>query len=65
MSEEILRALMQLFALIVKQDEGVQEKEYLFVKQFLYRQLGEDVAGEYLELFEEFAEVDPENIGEG
>ncbi len=63
MSEEILRALMQLFALIVKQDEGVQEKEYLFVKQFLFRQLGEDSAGEYLSLFEEFAEIDPDNIG--
>ncbi len=63
MSEEILRALMQLFALIVKQDEGVQEKEYHFVKQFLNTQLGEDSAGEYLKLFEDFAEIDPEHIG--
>ncbi len=58
MSEEILRALMQLFALIVKQDEGVQEKEYLFVRDFLIRQLGEDSAREYMKLFEEFAEID-------
>ncbi len=64
MSEEILRALMQLFALIVKQDEGVQEKEYHFVKQFLFRQLGEEEAGEYLRLFEEFAEIDPDRIGQ-
>jgi hypothetical protein len=27
MSEEILKALMQLFALIIKQDGGVEEKE--------------------------------------
>ncbi len=64
MSEEILRALMQLFALIVKQDEGVQEKEYHFVRHFLQSQLGEDSAGEYLKLFEEFAEIDPEQIGQ-
>ena len=63
MSEEILRALMQLFALIVKQDEGVQEKEYHFVRRFLIDQLGEDTAEEYLRLFEEFAEIDPANLG--
>ncbi len=63
MSEEILRALMQLFALIVKQDEGVQEKEYHFVRQFLNTQLGEDSAGEYLKLFEDFAEIDPGQLG--
>ncbi len=58
MSEEILKALMQLFALVVKQDEGVQEKEYLFVRNFLFRQLGEEAAEEYLKQFEKFAEID-------
>ncbi len=61
MSEEILRALMQLFALVVKQDEGVQDKEYLFVRDFLIQQLGEDSAREYIKLFEEFAEIDHVN----
>ena len=58
MSEEILKALMQLFALIVKQDKGVQDQEYLFVRDFLIRRLGEDSAREYIKLFEEFAEID-------
>jgi len=39
-SEEILRALMQLFAIITKQDGGVEEKEKIYVKSFLLQQLG-------------------------
>ena len=62
MSEEILKALMQLFALIVKQDQGVQEKEIRFVRRFLLQQLDEDTAGEYLSLFNEFAEIDKKGV---
>ena len=40
MSEEILKALMQLFALITKQDGGIGQKETDYVKRFL-----EQVAG--------------------
>jgi ABC-type multidrug transport system ATPase subunit len=58
MSEEILKALMQLFALIVKQGSGVQEKEVAFVKNFLTLQLNESAVDEYLSLFYEFAELD-------
>ena len=34
MSEEILKALMQLFGIITKQDGGVTEKERLYVERF-------------------------------
>ena len=53
MSEEILRALMQLFALIVKQDEGVLSGERAYVESFLHQQLNQETAGEYLKLFDE------------
>ena len=35
MSEEILKALMQLFALIIKQDGGVEEKREELCRNFL------------------------------
>ena len=35
MSEEILKALMQLFAIIAKQDEGVESNERDYVVNFL------------------------------
>ncbi len=53
MSEEILRALMQLFALIVKQDEGVLSGERAYVESFLNQQLNRETADEYLKLFDE------------
>jgi ABC-type multidrug transport system ATPase subunit len=52
MSEEILKALMQLFGLIAKQDEGVQESEIEFVKNFLNQQLTSEVVDEYFALFQ-------------
>lgn len=51
MSEEILKALMQLFAIITKQDGGVEEKEKSYVKSFLVQQLGETGTDEYFSLF--------------
>ncbi len=51
MSEEILKALMQLFAIIVKQDEGVEESEITYVKNFLTQQLNAEDVEEYLSLF--------------
>ncbi|NOY36132.1 MAG: ATP-binding cassette domain-containing protein [Chlorobi bacterium] len=51
---------MQLFALIVKQDEGVQKKEIEYVRAFLLQQLDEETAGEYLALFKEFAGIGSE-----
>jgi ABC-type multidrug transport system ATPase subunit len=51
MSEEILKALMQLFAIIAKQDEGVVQQEEKFVKTFLASQLSKSQVNEYMDLF--------------
>lgn len=58
MSEEILKALMQLFAIIAKQDEGVELNEREYVKNFLTQQLNDEAVDEYLSLFDYFAEYD-------
>ncbi|MDX2429449.1 MAG: ATP-binding cassette domain-containing protein, partial [Bacteroides sp.] len=55
MSEEILRALMQLFALITKQDGGSGEKEIEYVKRFLVQQIGVESAMVYLQIYRENA----------
>ncbi|MDR3094275.1 MAG: ATP-binding cassette domain-containing protein [Bacteroidales bacterium] len=55
MSEVILKALMQLFALIVKQDSGVSGNERKYVEHFLTKQLRREVAAEYLQLFDKYA----------
>ena len=39
MSEESLRAMMELFALIVKQDGGMLQSEMNYVSDFLNKQL--------------------------
>lgn len=62
MSEEILKALMQLFAIIGKQDEGVELSEREYVKAFLTSQLNDEAVKEYLALFDSFAGLD--NNGE-
>jgi hypothetical protein len=56
MSEEILKALMQLFALITKQDGGISQQEINYVKRFLEQQIGVDSAREYLQLYRDTAE---------
>lgn len=55
MSEEILKALMQLFAIIAKQDEGVELKERDYVVNFLTQQLNDEAVREYIQLFDEHA----------
>jgi ABC-type multidrug transport system ATPase subunit/ABC-type multidrug transport system permease subunit len=55
MSEEILRALMELFALIVKQDGGMIADERNYVSEFLIKQLSKESVNEYLTLFDELA----------
>ncbi len=52
MSEEILKALMQLFGLIAKQDGGVQDTEIDYVKNFLKSQLSAEAVEEYFALFQ-------------
>lgn len=54
MSEEILKALTQLFAIITKQDGGVTEKERNFVITFFQQELDQDSVKEYLILYDEF-----------
>lgn len=55
MSEEILRAMMELFALIVKQDGGMLQSERDFVSAFLSKQLPHQSADEFMHLFLENA----------
>ena len=56
MSEEILKALMQLFALIIKQDGGVEESEKAYVRSFLSQQLSSEDVNQYYSLFEMYAD---------
>jgi len=55
MSEEILKALMELFALIVKQDGGMLENERSYVLTFLKKQLTHEAVDQYMELFDSHA----------
>ncbi|MFM8834863.1 MAG: TerB family tellurite resistance protein, partial [Cytophagales bacterium] len=55
MSEEILKALTQLFAIITKQDGGVTENERQFVINFFQTELDQDSIKEYLELYDNFS----------
>ncbi len=55
MSEEILRAMMELFALIVKQDGGMLLSERDYVSNFLNKQLSHQSADEFMSLFLENA----------
>lgn len=54
MSEEILKALTQLFAIITKQDEGVTDIERSFVITFFQERLNKECVKEYLDLYEGF-----------
>ena len=54
MSEEILKALTQLFAIITKQDGGVTEIERKFVIRFFQQELDQDSVKEYLELYDQY-----------
>ncbi len=59
MSEEILKALMQLFAIICKQDLGLTDTERNFVEKILRDNLTIEQATEYLQLFDSyFVETD-------
>lgn len=55
MSEEILKALMELFALIVKQDGGILASEREYVADFLDKQLTKESVDEYFALFDKHA----------
>jgi ABC transport system ATP-binding/permease protein len=55
MSEEILKALTQLFAIITKQDGGVTQNERQFVVDFFQQELDQDSIKEYLELYDNYS----------
>ena len=54
MSEEILKALMQLFAIITKQDNGVSQLGKKYVEDFLTQQVTSVELINYMNLFESF-----------
>ncbi|KPK87160.1 MAG: hypothetical protein AMS27_03390 [Bacteroides sp. SM23_62_1] len=55
MSESILNALMHLFALVTTlSEEGITEYGRSIVKAYLLQHLKDDVADEYLKLFEDY-----------
>jgi len=60
MSEEILKALMQLFALIIKQDGGIEESEKVYIRTFLSKQLSSEDVSQYFSLFEQYAGIGEE-----
>jgi ABC-type multidrug transport system ATPase subunit len=53
MSEEILKALMQLFAIISKQDDGSTANQREFVESFLTSQINSIKVQEYLKFYDE------------
>lgn len=55
MSEEILKALTQLFAIITKQDGGVTANERLFVIRFFQQELDQVSVKEYLDLYDRYS----------
>lgn len=55
MSEEILKALMELFALVAKQDGGILKSERDYVWGFLNKQLTREAVDEYMALFDQHA----------
>jgi ABC-type multidrug transport system ATPase subunit len=55
MSEEILKALMELFALVVKQGGGIIQNERDYVINFLEKQLGSNLLIKYVLYFDDLA----------
>ena len=53
MSEAILKALMQLFALVVDIDaiQEISEKEKAIIRSFLSRQLSSELVEKYMDIF--------------
>ena len=56
MSEEILKALIELFALVVKQDGGIIKEERDYVLNFLDKQLNLNALIKYMLLFDELTD---------
>ena len=59
MSEPLLKALMQLFALIIdiNEDKIISESEKTIVKSFLSRQLNSELVEKYLKIFTDYLDL--------
>lgn len=53
MSEQILKALMQLFAIVARPESNTQDRRTV-VESFLKRQLNQELVSEYLAIFDEY-----------
>jgi ABC transport system ATP-binding/permease protein len=56
MSEQILKALMQLFAIIARPESNRTDRRTV-VESYLSRQLNQELVEEYLKVFDEFYEI--------
>jgi len=56
MSERILKALMQMFAIIARVD-GINSTGRLIVQSFLKQQLNQELVDQYLKIFDEYVEA--------
>ncbi len=56
MSERILKALMQMFAIIAKVD-GLNDNGRMIVQSFLKQQLNQELVDQYLAIFDEFLDA--------
>ena len=61
MSEEILRALIQLFAIITKQDGGVTAEERNYVKSFFEMELDKESVEHYIKIYDKLVGYDQED----
>lgn len=64
MSEEILKALTQLFAIITKQDGGVTENERQFVIRFFQQELDHASVNEYIAFYDSYSDYKKEGVEE-
>jgi ABC-type multidrug transport system ATPase subunit len=64
MSEEILKALTQLFAIISKQDGGVTHNEREFVIRFFQQELDHSSMQEYIALYDSYSEFTRQETAE-
>jgi len=63
MSEEILKALMQLFAIIYKQDVGDEEAQNDYVKEFLLSQISRERYDTYYDQYTEYINANSSEDG--
>ena len=59
MSEQILKALMQLFAIIARPESNTEDRRTV-VESFLKRQLNQELVAEYLKVFDEYYSLNQE-----